>query len=64
MWREELTYEWRGENVCLEEVDWRERESENREGDRGMEGYEVANKHKSFGVAFPVSKEQSPPSDR
>lgn len=60
MRREELTCEWRGENVCLEEVDRRERESEMDE----LREYEGANKHKSFEVVFPVSKEQSLPSDR
>lgn len=41
-----------------------ERERQSRERDRGTGGYKGANKHKSFGVAFPVSKEQSLPSDR
>lgn len=45
-----------------------------REGERVQRGREreteasgsvgVENKHKSFGVAFPVSKEQARPSDR
>lgn len=62
MWREELTCEWRGENVCLEEVDRRERERESEMDE--LREYEGANKHKSFEVVFPVSKEQSLPSDR